>query len=856
MSEKNILINQICERLQEITKYDNDGNKIEDSFKRLLSQLETLALTGEKENKKYIMEPPKIPVPPPLPNMMMKKNEKKIDINVITKESPKVIPPPPPPPATLNSPSLEIIKKKKVDSGICTSTSNVPDPPSKNLKCISWLKIDDQSPKRGTTIWDASSITESTLSNIIDFAKIEEYFKIENNENKNNTLKRRSNKKNNNFMENEIKLGEDNKNEKAIKIKLLSDKKIMNLDIFLKQFKSDKLLPFIIKKESSSIGLERLKILQSYLPDEDETKLLKEFSGSESVLTKAEIFLRNLIKITNYKQIIFEMIFSEFLTLSFNDFPSQLQCVINAAKEILQSKNLQKILVTALEVGNYLNRGKMYGNAAGIKLKGIEKFGEFKTAKNDKNFIEVIEEVTRNLIECKDIIRDFEDLEKVQLVRLEIIDNEFKELEKGLISLKKMCDNGYECDSNLINKGELFIKQIKDIYETVELKKRQLCDYFQENIKDFQLEPAFKIVFNFVKLYRNAQKESRQVQMDNIIKDTVSCKVAQFENNNEIKKMPSFENDPIKELKKVLPSNISHENSNELENIFKKRKSNKNKLKSKDFICATINNTSNLEDFLNESLKDGDTFPILYKTPTRNSLTPRKNEKISSESIIEVNNHRQKQISPSQSEISLSSNSSKNSDDEKSLNVCNLKKNSAITISSDDGFESDNRVEVSIEIENKKGKNISRNNIKVDKDLKINTLTKSNQIIKKVDEVNKPSALQSKRNNINSKLPINSNKKSPVVTKQPIKKVIESKDITKQTLPITTNKALNTLTASTASRPQIIRTGKPTKSSTNIASKEALASKIIPQPRMTRATILAKKAKEEAMKNQKKDRWL
>uniref|UniRef100_A0A0N5C6D7 FH2 domain-containing protein n=1 Tax=Strongyloides papillosus TaxID=174720 RepID=A0A0N5C6D7_STREA len=866
MSEKSVLINQIYQRLEEITKKGNDGCEIEDSFKRLLNDLENIAGNNEKENKKgqNIIPPPP---PPPLPNLIKKPaiiNDSNSQKSPPKSQPPLFIPPPPPPPILGNKKVSDdkVISNacRKVDPVPCTSTSNVPDPPlNNNLKTISWMKIDDQSPRRGSTIWDTNPTTKSKLSTTIDFAKIEEYFKIDNTLKKN--LLNGKNKINNNT---DLESNNNDivavKNEKIKKVRLLDDKKTMNLDIFLRQFKSHKLLEFIENKEGWNIGLERLKILQSYLPDDSEIKLLTEYTGPEVVLSKAEMFLKSLLSIKNYKQKVIEMIFSEFLTASMNEVPQQLQCVINATKEILQSKNLQQILVAALEVGNYLNRGKMYGNATGIRLKGIEKFSEFKTVKNDKNFIEVLEEVTRNVMENKDILRDFGELDKVQMVRLEIIENEFNELQKLMGILRNVEKSDYKCNEGLIDKGELFIKQMKDIYENIELKKRQLCDYFQETPKEFNLESAFKIVFNFVKLFHKAQRKNNQIEDEGVRRNSVSGKVAQFDKTKDFEKKHYKENvisslPPSPSINNIL----KEDKSSELDKLFKKRKTNSFLSKSKKLVTDRLSNVSNLEDFLNESLKD-DRNPLSTKN-CNNSISKKESDTMINK--IDLNcSSRSLKISPSQSESSLSCDSSKNSDDGKEDDKkSNLKKNTNITVSRDDGFESDNKNEQQNIVDSKvvKGKVISdtHSTENVEKVSKLN-FGKQKIHTKKVNEPSKvPTISQSRISSSKLALP-----KQPVTpARVPVKKVPTPPkvDIKTQAPPKKSSPPSTTTTASTASRPQLIRTGKLTKDLPGMGSKIVVPSPKtpIPQPRMTRATLLAKKAKEEALvKNQKKDKWL
>uniref|UniRef100_A0AC35TMH4 FH2 domain-containing protein n=1 Tax=Rhabditophanes sp. KR3021 TaxID=114890 RepID=A0AC35TMH4_9BILA len=664
-----------------------------------------------------------------------------------------------------------------------------------------WTKIDEKTPQKGDTIWNSKNKERDSLVETIDFTKIEEYFKVEKKEL--NVLNRLD--------------SETTKSPRISlcnKIRLLNDKKIMNVDIFLKQFNATKLLDNINNKKSDFIGLERLKIIQSYLPDESEVKELTEFTGGLASLSKAECFLKNLISIEWYKEKILEMIFHEDIKNIDAEFCVQLDTVINGSKEILRSTNLKTIFNTALEIGNYLNRGQRNGNASGIKLKSIEQFGFFKTTKADKTFIQVLEEVTRPFIE-NDIMDEFNHLEAASLSRLEILEADFKETEKNKTTLLGIV--GYETTNELICHSSTILYKISSKLEEVGRMKANLCDYFQETARDFQLEAAFKIVFNFLKLFRISQKENnKNIGVKEVAdrKQSVRLLAEVVPLNLEIKETK------YNALAEVTRSNINNNIDNcELNKVFKKRKSNIAVSK-----MSKLSFASNLEDFLNESLDE--------------------ENKVTSKSFVY-----QEQVSPSRSEasicssISTISNESTNSNDTNELS----------SKSTDEGFESDNK---------------STNGIvnKCDNKLDNKTGAKVNQ--KKVEVPEKKCISTSRIQTIKITPPIQSNlNKTPLLAK-PLSRsslaprmsnpaAAKQSLISKSSLPtpsktetFITKATSKLISPSTASRPQLIQTGKPSLIKPSIAAPKA-----VPQPRMTRASILAKKAKDEAMKNPK-PKWI
>ncbi|KAF7233925.1 hypothetical protein EG68_12477, partial [Paragonimus skrjabini miyazakii] len=98
---------------------------------------------------------------------------------------------------------------------------------------------------------------------------------------------------------------------------LLDNKRCLNVNIFLRQFRSSEfnLLEMIERRDSAPLGYERLKCLVKLLPSEQEQTLLAQFDGHFEQLDPAEQFLVNLVHIPNYAQKVDHMLLhEEFLT--------------------------------------------------------------------------------------------------------------------------------------------------------------------------------------------------------------------------------------------------------------------------------------------------------------------------------------------------------------------------------------------------------------------------------------------------------------------------------------------------------------------------------------------------------------
>lgn len=85
-----------------------------------------------------------------------------------------------------------------------------------------------------------------------------------------------------------------------MQITLLDGKRSLNVNIFLKQFRSsnEDIIQLIREGEHDDIGAEKLRGLLKILPEVDEFDMLKSFDGTFNKLGNAEKFLMQLIQVS------------------------------------------------------------------------------------------------------------------------------------------------------------------------------------------------------------------------------------------------------------------------------------------------------------------------------------------------------------------------------------------------------------------------------------------------------------------------------------------------------------------------------------------------------------------------------
>ncbi|XP_039353175.1 FH2 domain-containing protein 1-like isoform X1 [Mauremys reevesii] len=167
-------------------------------------------------------------------------------------------------------------------------------------------------------------------------------------------------------------------------VSLLDSKKILNLEIFLKQFKRpvQQIVADLRAGAGALYGAEKLLELCKMLPDADEqVKTLRAFQGPWSQLSDAEAFSLLLVGVPSYARRLELLVLKEEFFPQLNSLKSSIQILTEAARELLGCEELHIVIRLVLRAGNYMNTGGYAGHAAGFRMASLLRLADTKANK-------------------------------------------------------------------------------------------------------------------------------------------------------------------------------------------------------------------------------------------------------------------------------------------------------------------------------------------------------------------------------------------------------------------------------------------------------------------------------------------
>ncbi|CAB3224740.1 unnamed protein product [Arctia plantaginis] len=320
--------------------------------------------------------------------------------------------------------------------------------------------------------------------------------------------------------------GERKPRKESSEISLLDGKRSLNVNIFLKQFRSsnEDIIQLIREGSHDDIGTEKLRGLLKILPEIDECEMLKAFSGDVTKLGTAEKFLLQLIQLPNYKLRIECMLLKEEWASTSGYLESAINAILVAGDDLMSSRALQEVLYIALIAGNFLNAGGYAGGAAGVRLASLQKLPDIRANKPGVTLIHYValqaERKNKELIHFADDTRVLEEAAKVSVEQLH---NEIKTLELRIATLKKDIQlpttqqDIKEQMGEFLQIAEQEVSALNKDMEEVESVRKQLAEFFCEDPVSFKLEECFKLFMWFLCKFRaavtdNARRRANEEQ--------------------------------------------------------------------------------------------------------------------------------------------------------------------------------------------------------------------------------------------------------------------------------------------------------------------------------------------------------
>ncbi|XP_026500117.2 inverted formin-2 [Vanessa tameamea] len=413
--------------------------------------------------------------------------------------------PPPPPPAALSPPPPPA-------QNIKLPQQEIPLPKTK-MKTINWNKIPNNKIIGQNNIWSivASSHKHSPKSEL-DWSEIEGLFCQQ-------VQPPGSAGSSPRLGRSPIcdSSGERKPRKEPSEITLLDGKRSLNVNIFLKQFRSsnEDIIQLIREGSHDDIGTEKLRGLLKILPEIDECEMLKAFTGDVTKLGNAEKFLLQLIQLPNYKLRIECMLLKEEWSSTAGYLESAINAILVAGDDLMSSRAIQEVLYIALIAGNFLNAGGYAGGAAGVKLSSLQKLSDIRANKPGMNLMHYValqaERKNKELIHFADDIRVLEEASKASVEQLH---NEINTLAQRISNLKRDIQSTHQDIKDqmgdFLQVAEREVSALNKDMEEVESMRKQLAEFFCEDPVSFKLEECFKIFVTFCSKFRSAVSDNER----------------------------------------------------------------------------------------------------------------------------------------------------------------------------------------------------------------------------------------------------------------------------------------------------------------------------------------------------------
>ncbi|XP_031427262.1 FH2 domain-containing protein 1-like isoform X1 [Clupea harengus] len=306
-----------------------------------------------------------------------------------------------------------------------------------------------------------------------------------------------------------------------VRVSILDGKRSLNIGIFLRHFKRSvqEIIEDVRQGRGQRYSSENLNELCKLLPDTEEEKRLRAFQGHPSQLELPDLFMLLLTEVPSLRLRLEAMILKEDFEPAVSSVCFSAQCLVKAAKELINCVELHSILRLVLKAGNYINAGGYAGNAAGFHIVSLVKLAETKTNKPGMNLLHF---VAMEAVKKDPCLPSFQHkishVESAARLSQDVVTEDLSQLQKRTAALQ----DAAQVEADLKQQHELFFQcaeqRLKEAEEEVKamLSARQtLLEFFCEDEVTFKLEEACSIFHSFqLRFHRSVQENKMREQQE------------------------------------------------------------------------------------------------------------------------------------------------------------------------------------------------------------------------------------------------------------------------------------------------------------------------------------------------------
>ena len=394
------------------------------------------------------------------------------------------------PPRVPGIPMFPIANNSLIDP-----TKDLPLPPkNKNIKKYQWSPIKANTYKG--SFWNEMQEKQDKekVKNIVDYELLEQMFceaKQDSNKNKNNNS-------------NQVKTGV---------VKLLDDKKLMNIQISLSkvEFTQEKMKDILTTYDQDNIfDIDTIETIISLYPTDEETNLLKNYTGDVSALSPPEQFCYMLISIDNCIKILNFLKFRKNLVNDVRVILISIRILSETLKSINNSMKFKQVLFTIRQIGNYLNHGTANGKALGFSITSLDKLDNIKSYNKDKSslFDFVVMNIKKKEPELIAFYNEFNRLDEGCQIDKAELDKQIKTLESGINlihnEINKTKNEGYLVFLNHLDKySSVKLECLKITNKMLNDEIEKIIVTYGINKAKFNLSTFLKTINDFVEKFKS-----------------------------------------------------------------------------------------------------------------------------------------------------------------------------------------------------------------------------------------------------------------------------------------------------------------------------------------------------------------
>ncbi|XP_064401123.1 inverted formin-2-like isoform X3 [Halichondria panicea] len=371
--------------------------------------------------------------------------------------------------------------------------------PKKVMRKLNWVKVAKTTASGPTTLWHQTVSGTTGLKVNIDPEGVESLFAQA-------VIKKKTKTE---------EAGEKEKKKSAV-VSLLDQKASLNVNIFLKQFKSDNvsIVNMIADGDLNRISLDQLKALEKMLPDTGQVETIKGYSGDPALLGLAEDFFRKLLKVKMYPLRIEAMQLRLEFREKLEDLRPAIATLDKAISELLSCSTLSDLFYIVLVTGNIINGGGRAGDAYGFTVSSLSRLKDTKSNTPRLSLLHYIAQLCEDQApELLTLQEQLPNLEKASRVSPDYLTGQVNEIKT---KVKKIKDKTKKAPDDLkaqlkafLAESEAILSELQGSLDSVSGRMKETAAYFCQDSK-FKLEEMLKELLGFTREVANALKENHQ----------------------------------------------------------------------------------------------------------------------------------------------------------------------------------------------------------------------------------------------------------------------------------------------------------------------------------------------------------